>query len=121
MSLFPRLRPSRQVAGSEAEDFALAYLQRNGLQLVERNFLCRGGELDLVMIDGTTLVFVEVRKRSSRQFGGAAASVTPAKQQRLVHAAQQFLQRYRQPPACRFDVIAIDGDALEWLKNVMEV
>lgn len=121
MPLFPRLRTSRQVAGSEAEDVALAHLQRNGLQLVERNFLCRGGELDLVMIDGATLVFVEVRKRSSRQFGGAAASITPAKQQRLIRAAQHFLQRYRQAPACRFDVIAIDGDALEWLTNVMEV
>ncbi|WP_293778881.1 YraN family protein [uncultured Oxalicibacterium sp.] len=121
MALFSRSRTSRQVTGSAAEYVALLHLQKNGLQLIERNFLCRGGEIDLIMQDGATLVFVEVRKRSSRQFGGAAASVTPAKQRRLICAAQQFLQRYRQPPACRFDVIAIDGDELEWLRNVMEV
>jgi putative endonuclease len=72
------------------------------------------------MQDGAYLVFVEVRQRAGRQFGGAAASITSAKQRRLVIAAQFYLQRYRQLPPCRFDVVAIDGQELAWLKNVIE-
>jgi len=112
-------RSSRQLAGDAGEDAALAHLLGQGLALVDRNFRCRGGELDLVMRDGATLVFVEVRKRASRRFGDAAASIGSAKQARLVLAAQTYLQRYRLPPACRFDVIAIDGAALSWLKNAI--
>lgn len=118
-SLF-KTRTARQIEGSRGEEAALAYLQRQGMTLVERNFLCKGGEIDLIMQDQATLVFVEVRKRGDRRFGGAAASVTPAKQRRLVIAAQQFLQRYRMPPACRFDVIAIEGESLHWLKNAID-
>ena len=77
----------------------------HGLRLVERNFRCKGGEIDLIMQDGSTLVFVEVRKRADQRHGGAAASVTPAKQARLILAAQLYLQRYLQlhpvTPACR--------------------
>lgn len=116
----PGRRTLRQVQGQAAEDRALAYLQQHGLRLVTRNFLCKGGEIDLIMQDRDTLVFVEVRQRSSRQFGGAAASVTPAKQARMTRAAQFFLLRQQPQPACRFDVIAIDGDALEWLVNVLQ-
>jgi putative endonuclease len=112
-------RTDRQLAGDAGEDAALAHLRRHGLTLVDRNFRCRGGELDLVMREGATLVFVEVRRRASRRFGGAAASIGSAKQARLVLAAQIYLQRYRMPPVCRFDVIAIDGVALTWLKNVI--
>jgi putative endonuclease len=71
--------------------------------MVERNFRCKGGEIDLVMQDGEALVFVEVRKRADQRHGGAAASITPAKQKRLIVAAQHYLQRYRMPPPCRFD------------------
>ncbi|HYD97491.1 MAG TPA: YraN family protein [Noviherbaspirillum sp.] len=128
MGLFDAIaqrRTAKQAAGDAAEDRALSWLQRQGLRAVERNFRCKGGEIDLVMQDGDTLVFVEVRQRADRNFGGAAASVTPRKQARLVLAAQTFLQRYRNPPPCRFDVIAIDGSAsdgsaLEWLKNAIE-
>ena len=112
-------RTGRQRTGDAGEDAALAHLQQHGLTLVERNFCCRGGELDLVMRDGATVVFVEVRKRASSAFGGAADSVGPAKQARLVAAALTWLQRYRMPPACRFDVVAIDGGALTWLKNAI--
>ena len=112
-------RTQRQLAGDAGEAAALAHLQRHGLVLIERNFHCRGGELDLIMRDGVTLVFVEVRRRAGRAFGGAAASIGSAKQARLVLAAQTYLQRYRMPPVCRFDVIAIDGAALTWLKNVI--
>jgi putative endonuclease len=115
-----RPRTSRQLSGQAGEDAALAYLQRRGLQVVERNFRCKGGEIDLVMQDGAALVFVEVRQRADMRHGGAAASVTPAKQARLLRAAQFYLLRYRLPPPCRFDVIAIDGGQLRWLKNAID-
>lgn len=117
---FLRSRTARQVIGQAGEDAALACLQQRGLTLVERNFRCKGGEIDLIMQDGDALVFVEVRKRADRLHGGAAASITPAKQKRLIVAAQHYLQRYRMPPACRFDVVAIDGDKTEWLKNAID-
>jgi len=113
-------RTSRQISGAAGEDAALDHLRRHGLTLVERNFRCKGGEIDLVMRDGAALVFVEVRRRADDRHGGAAASVTPAKQARLLLAAQLYLQRYRVPPACRFDVVAIDGDRINWLKNAIE-
>ena len=113
------VRTGRQRAGDAGEEAALAHLQRHGLTLLERNFRCRSGELDLIMRDGAGVVFVEVRKRAGSAFGGAADSIGPAKQARLVAAAHTWLQRYRTPPACRFDVIAIDGDALTWLKNAI--
>lgn len=116
---FLRPRTAKQIAGQLGEDAALSYLQQRGLILVERNFLCKGGELDLVMQEGEVLVFVEVRKRADRNYGGAAASVTAAKQKRLITAAHHYLQRYRMPPACRFDVIAIDGDETEWIRNAI--
>ena len=123
MGLFNALagkRTDRQIEGRAGEDLALAYLTRHGLVLVERNFRCKGGEIDLVMQQHGALVFVEVRKRADRRYGGAAASVTPRKQARLVVAAHIFLQRYTMPPACRFDVVAIDGLHITWLKNVID-
>lgn len=111
---------ARQVLGQAGEDAALAYLYRHGLRLVTRNFRCKAGEIDLIMRAPDCLVFVEVRKRASRDFGGAAASVTPAKQRRLLRAAQYFLLRFKTLPACRIDVVAIDGDDITWLKNAIE-
>ncbi|MBO9536223.1 YraN family protein [Herbaspirillum sp.] len=116
----PDSRTGRQRTGAAAEDAALAHLRGHGLVLVERNFRCKGGEIDLVMRDGDALVFVEVRARASRSHGGAAASVTPAKQRRLIVAAQSFLQRYPSPPPCRFDVVGFDGPEVEWLRNAIE-
>lgn len=72
------------------------------------------------MQQAQVLVFVEVRRRSNLRHGGAAASVTRSKQARLIIAAQIYLQRYRMPPACRFDVIAIDGEQMEWLQNAID-
>lgn len=115
-----RRRTAKQVEGDAGEDQALRFLEKQGLKLVERNFRCKGGEIDLIMQDGRSLVFVEVRKRAASNYGSAAASVTARKQARLVIAAQTFLQRYTMPPACRFDVIAIDGEAMEWLQNAIE-
>ncbi len=112
-------RTERQLRGQQGEDDALAYLERHGLKLIERNFLCKGGEIDLVMREAETLIFIEVRQRSDARHGGAAASVNGAKQRRLTLAAQIYLQRFTQPPACRIDVIAIDGTTLSWLKNAI--
>ena len=110
------------VTGEAGEDRALRYLQARGLSVVTRNYRCKGGEIDLVMRDAAgALVFVEVRARvarSTQRFGGAAASVTPAKQRRLIAAAEDFLARQAEDvPACRFDVIAIDGARIEWMRD----
>jgi putative endonuclease len=115
-----RKRTAKQVIGQAGEDAALLHLQTRGLSLVERNFRCKGGEIDLILRDGETLVFVEVRKRADADHGGAAASITPRKQARLIIAAQVFLQRYRMPPPCRFDVVAIDDGKVVWLRNAIE-
>jgi putative endonuclease len=111
----------QQQLGRIGEDRALAHLHAQGLTLVERNFLCKAGEIDLVMQDGAWLVFVEVRRRASTRFGGAVFSVTPAKQQRLLRAAQLYLLRYRNLPPCRFDLVAIDAERLSWIQNILEM
>jgi putative endonuclease len=118
---------STKARGDAAEDRALAWLQARGLMLVERNYRvargpsARGGEIDLVMRDRDgTLVFVEVRARASNERGGAAASVTGRKQQRLVRAAQHYLMNVRTLPPCRFDVVAVDGDGIEWLQAAFD-
>lgn len=117
----------RRAAGLGGEARALAYLQRQGLRLVERNYRVargpsrRAGEIDLVLRDPDgTLVFVEVRTRRGRGAGGAAASVTAAKRSRLVYAAQHYLLRFDRVPPCRFDVVAIDGDELSWLRAAFD-
>lgn len=119
--------PATGTVGARGEAQALAHLQRHGLELVARNYRVahgpsrHAGEVDLVMRerDGT-LVFVEVRARASGSHGGAAASVTPAKQRRIVYAARHFLLRCAALPRCRFDVVAIDGDTLHWLKAAFD-
>lgn len=118
---------TRQSAGREAEAFALRYLQQQGLQLIAQNWLCKRGELDLVMLDGDTVVFVEVRYRRHSAWGGALESVDFRKQQKLVLAAQLFLQSETQwaDAACRFDVVAIEGDPasgppLNWIRHAFE-
>ena len=113
----------KQRTGDAGETLALAHLTLHGLVLIERNFRCKGGEIDLVMRSGekgATLVFVEVRQRAGSAFGGAAASVTRSKQSRLIVAAQVYLQRYRHPPPCRFDVVAIDDAVITWLQNAID-
>jgi putative endonuclease len=115
---------SRQDSGRAAENLARDHLQQQGLRLLAQNWSCRGGELDLVMLDGDTVVFVEVRYRKHAAWGGALESVDARKRQRLILAAELFLQREnrwgKQP--CRFDVVAISpGDSgLNWLRNAFE-
>ena len=113
-----------RLRGNAAEDAALAHLLAAGLTLVARNYRTPGrggGEIDLVMREaGGTLVFVEVRARAGTTHGGAAASVGGVKQRRIVLAARHYLMRHRSPPACRFDVVAIDGNHIEWLKAAFD-
>jgi putative endonuclease len=111
----------RKEAGDQGEVEALNFLQDAGLKLVARNYRCKGGELDLVMLEQQTLVFVEVRFRADRRFGGAAASVGQSKQRRLLIAAHRFLQEHPQYQRhhARFDVISLEGnhEPLQWLKD----
>lgn len=109
----------RQATGAAGEAAAARHLLAHGLKLLERNFRVKGGEIDLVCRDGPATVFVEVRCRatpSGAKFGGAVASITATKQQRLILAARHWLQRHGETP-CRFDCVLIDGDRLEWLKD----
>ena len=114
--------------GQQGEDRALQFLQTRGLRLIARNWRWHGGELDLVMLDGDTVVFVEVRARRHAAWGGAAESIDARKRQRLVNSAALFLQseaRWAKRP-CRFDVIAIgpgadaSPQALEWITQAFE-
>jgi putative endonuclease len=113
----------RKAAGLRGEELALEHLLSHGLQLLIRNYRCKLGEIDLVMLDGRTLVLVEVRLRARDDYGGAAASVTWGKQRKLVRTAEHLLLKHaelRRYPA-RFDVIAITtGNAdikIDWIKR----
>jgi len=107
-----------QDRGREAEDRAAAWLADRGLQLLARNYRCRGGEIDLVMRDASHLVFVEVRYRSRNDFGGALSSVGPAKQRRLLLAAQHYLARNGWTGPCRFDVVGFEHDGkAHWIRD----
>jgi putative endonuclease len=116
-------RANTKHAGDAAEERALAHLLARGLTLVTRNYRTPGrggGEIDLVMRDAGTLVFVEVRKRARRDFGGAAGSVLGAKQRRIVYAARHFLMRSPRPPPCRFDVVAVEDGRVEWIRAAFD-
>jgi putative endonuclease len=112
----------RQLAGSAAEDLAARYLERQGLAIVDRNWRCRAGEIDLVARDGATLVFVEVRLRTSAAFGGAAASVDVRKQRRILQAARLYLAGRADTP-CRCDVVVLDRldpAGIEWIRDAFQ-
>jgi putative endonuclease len=114
------MKMNQNNAGLSAEKLAATFLANHGLKLVAQNYHCRFGEIDLVMRDASTLVFIEVRLRSNSQFGNAAASITPQKQQRLILTAQHYLQQNPEKNACRFDVLVmdkVDAGAIDWLKN----
>ncbi|MFQ6371944.1 YraN family protein [Shewanella sp. YIC-542] len=102
-------------SGKDAEQFARRYLEQQGLSFVEQNVRYPFGELDLVMKQHGTWVFVEVKYRTGRGFGGALQALTAAQQQRIRKAASCYLQQHDISDACRFDVIAIDGDQVNWL------
>lgn len=105
--------------GAEAEARAAVFLEGQGLEIIERNYRCKVGEIDVIARSGATLVFVEVRSRASDAFGGAAGSITMAKRRKLLSAARHYLTRHRINCACRFDVVLLTGATprIEWIKN----
>jgi putative endonuclease len=107
---------STQAKGAAAEDLAARHLAQRGLRLVERNFRVRGGEIDLICRDGPSVVFVEVRQRRRADYGGAGASITAAKQAKVIVAARHWLARHGEAP-CRFDCVLIDANRIEWLRD----
>jgi len=117
------MKINKNNTGLEAEKIAATFLANKGLKLVTQNYHCRYGEIDLVMKESDTLVFVEVRLRTNHQFGSAGASITTKKQQKLITTAQHFLQQHGaayQDSACRFDAILMDKadlNSIEWLRN----
>ena len=109
-----------QERGRIAEEKALAYLLAQGLKLIRQNYSCRLGEIDLIMRDRNCLVFIEVRSRISKNFGGGLGSITYTKKQKIIKSASYYLlTQNMQTWALRFDVISIDGKAasITWIKD----
>ena len=108
------------MTGSEAERRAEVFLKQHCLVLLQRNYRCRFGEIDLIMRDGATLVFVEVRLRARAKFGDAASSITIFKQRRIVRTARYYLSSLKADPSCRFDAVLLSGsrgEQIEWIKD----
>jgi putative endonuclease len=114
---------ARAASGGRAETLAADFLTARGLTIIERNFRCRRGEIDIIARDGDTLVFAEVRLRTRSDYGGAAASITARKRARMTAAALYYLgRRSHAPPPCRFDALLLDRlepGRIEWLKDVI--
>ncbi|MFN0300428.1 MAG: YraN family protein [Burkholderiales bacterium] len=113
---------TRAERGAAGEAFAARFLETHKLRIVERNFRCRGGEIDLIADDGESLVFVEVRVRNRQDFGGARASIDIHKQRRILHAAHYYLAGKHARP-CRFDVVLMtkaDGAGIEWIQDAFQ-
>lgn len=114
--------PTRAERGAAGEALAAQYLAARGVQTVERNFRCRGGEIDLIAVDGETLVFIEVRVRARSDYGGARASIDYHKQRRILRAAKFYLAGKPARP-CRFDVVVMsnaNGAGIEWIRNAFD-
>jgi len=112
---------SKQIQGSSQEQRACNYLESEGMRLIVQNFSCRMGEIDLIMQDSNSLVFVEVRYRASTKFGGAAASVTRSKQRKIIRTALFYQQQYAPNSNMRFDVIAIESDNdIQWFPSAFD-
>ena len=111
---------TRIETGRKAEELAAVFLQAKGLTIIEKNFRAKVGEIDIVAKDKDEIIFVEVRARASREFGGAAASVGGAKRRKLIRAASLWLQVRGWDGACRFDVVAVDAGKLEHLPGAFD-
>jgi putative endonuclease len=109
-----------QATGGDAEERAARFLAAQGLRIVARNYRTRQGEIDLIAQDGATLVFVEVRMRSSARFGGALGSIDARKRARITAAARHYLMRLGREPRCRFDVVTLEGREPAWLRGAFE-
>jgi putative endonuclease len=114
--------------GNQAEDIALAYLSKQRLKLIQKNYLTPLGEIDIIMLDKTsqTLVFIEVRYRANARFGVAVETVTHKKQAKIIRTAKLYLQKHQkyQDYLCRFDVIGLESDLkcpkIFWIKDAFE-
>ena len=117
-----RLHQENSTQGVKSEIQALQFLTQQGLTLVFQNYLCKLGEIDLIMLDGDTLVFIEVRFRKNNDFGGALASITPSKQNKIIKTARHYLSQLDDEPNCRFDAVAIDRttNPPEWIKGAFQ-
>jgi len=113
-------RSPAQAVGDAGEERAARFLEAQGMAIVARNYRTRLGEIDLIARDGDVLVFVEVRLRAGEGFGGAAASIGPAKQRRLAAAAGAYLARLGRAPRCRFDVVTLEGGEPAWLRGAFD-
>lgn len=121
---------NKKIRGDQAEEAACHYLQSQGLQLVERNFLCKRGEIDLIMKQADTTIFVEVRYRQNSRYGSAAESVDWRKQAKLLATAEHYLQQYPKAAkgSCRFDVVAVSAQnqqhntdwAIDWIEDAFQ-
>ena len=118
----PRLLRSSNANGVKYEQQALAFLKQQGLLFICQNYYCRFGEIDLIMSDQDSLVFIEVRYRKNQDYGGATASITSRKQQKLIKTAKHYLSQLDNEPYCRFDVIAIDEKSTqpEWIQDAFQ-
>jgi len=118
----PRLLQASNSTGVKYEQQALAFLKQQGLLLICQNFYCRYGEIDLIMSDQDTLVFVEVRYRKNQDYGGATASITQQKQKKLIKTAKHYLAQLDSEPYCRFDVIAINQATTQpqWIQDAFQ-
>lgn len=108
--------------GLAAEKLAATFLVSHGLKMVAQNYHCRYGEIDLIMTEAKTLVFIEVRLRTNTQFANAATSITPQKQKKLILTAQHYLQAHGEQ-LCRFDAVLmsrVNLQDLEWIRNAFE-
>ncbi|AGH80671.1 hypothetical protein PCNPT3_03645 [Psychromonas sp. CNPT3] len=121
MTYLRRRQPSN-AKGNKAEQQALLYLQEQGLVLLYRNYYCSYGEIDLIMRDKQTLVFIEVRYRKNNAFGGALASISPSKQRKIIATAAFFLAKQQNEYDCRFDAVAIDDSATspQWIQGAFQ-
>ncbi|MCI0507690.1 MAG: YraN family protein [Gammaproteobacteria bacterium] len=135
MNLFSGSADTAATLGQRAEDAALRFLQSRGMHLIERNYRCKLGEIDLIMQQNQELVFVEVRYRSGIRFGDGAESVNFRKQQKIIRCAEYFLQHHRQYTLipCRIDVVSVtmqqksmgkksveQGQAIDWIPNAIQ-
>jgi putative endonuclease len=118
---------AKKQKGDRAEQLACDYLQNQGLKFVDNNFTSRFGEIDLIMRDPRrdNLVFIEVRYRKNTHFGGAAVSVVPKKQHRIIKTALYYMQQHEPDASARFDVVAIEGDmasenAINWIIDAFQ-
>ncbi len=116
-----KARPFHLVRGEQSEQLACDYLLQQGLQIVDRNFRCKYGELDLIMLDANTLVIIEVRFRKSDKYGGALESITRKKQARIIATTQYYLMKNKLKNSVRFDVITLSNDRnINWIKNAFQ-